>query len=192
MNSESAQREIARLYVERNRRYETLPTARTVLNIGSGSGSFVRNYPHRALIVNIDRGDQIAGYPAFGVAHKGFDGFVALAPDGRCVNVRADVLETLPHVTSGLFDMVVAGQIIEHLSPRDLELLLHESGRVLVPGGLLQIDTVTDRLGEDTEGHEQHFSAETLGALLEHMGFDKMELTEFAGGTAVWALYRRT
>ena len=192
MNSESAQRAIARLYVERNRRYEKLPPCRAILNLGSGSGSFLKNYPWPSLIINVDRGDAIAGYPAYGVKHKGFSGFVALNPDGRCVNLQANIMEALPRFQSGIFDMVVAGQLIEHLSTRDLEVLLHECGRVLATDGFLQIDTVTERLGEDTEGHEQHFTAESLGVLLEHMGFEKLELTEFAGGTAVWALYRRT
>ena len=42
IDPEVAQRRIAQLYVERNRRYETLPQARLILNLGAGSGSFAR------------------------------------------------------------------------------------------------------------------------------------------------------
>lgn len=192
MSNELVQQKIARLYVERNRRYERMPERRLILNLGTGSGSFARNYPHaHVLVVNVDRGDEVAGYPAYGARAKGFRGFATLAGDRRCVNVRADVLEALPLLPSRVFDLVVAGQLVEHFSPRDLELLLHEAHRVLVSGGLLQVDTVTEALGEDTDGHEQHFTAESLGQLLENMTFRSVELETFAEGTAVWALFQK-
>lgn len=192
MSSKAAQEWIARLYVERNRLYEVLPYARLILNLGCGSGSFVKNYAHpHCLIVNLDKGEPVAGYPAYGLRHKTFSGFAELDPDSRCLNVKGDALERIVFLPSNTFGMVILGQIVEHFQTRDLEILLHEVGRVLTPGGYVQVDTVTDRLGEDVDGHEQHFTSESLHLLLERMVFKRVTLSEFAGGAALWALYRK-
>lgn len=190
MSTEEAQQRIARLYLERNQLYRTLPAARLILNLGCGSGSFPKNYEdRRCLIVNVDRDEKVAGYPAYGAANRGFRGFAELdAEADRCINVKRDVMD-LHRFPSGVFDMVVAGQLIEHFKPRDLECLLHEVHRVLAPGGRLQIDTVTDKLGESLEEHETHFTTNSVHSLLSGFDFHRMRLHDFADGTAVWAVY---
>ena len=191
-NTEEAQRKIALLYAERNRLYESLPSARLVLCLGSGSGSFLRRYSHpHALILCVDRGEPEAGYPAWGPKHKGFEGFAKLAPDGRAVCVKGDLLDVLPRLPPGVFDMAILGQLVEHFTDRDLELVLHEVGRVLLPWGLVQVDTVTELLGEDTHGHEQRFTEASLRAVLERAAFKRIECFAFAEGTALWASARR-
>ena len=192
MSTEEAQQRIARLYLERNQLYRTLPGARLILNLGCGSGSFPKNYEDRhCLIVNVDRDEKVAGYPAYGPANRGFRGFAELDVEvDRCINVKRDVMD-LHRFPSGVFDMVVAGQLIEHFKSRDLEWLLHEIHRVLAPGGRIQLDTVTDRLGESLEEHEAHFTADSVHDLLTRFGFQRMALQDFAEGTAVWAVYRK-
>jgi len=192
MNDEASQRRIARLYVQRDSLYETLPDVSLVLNLGAGSGSFSKGYRHPdCLIVCVDKNEPIAGYPAYGAAHKTFRGFAALGPDPRCVCVPGDVLEILPRLPSKVFEMVVAGQLIEHFVMRDLELLLHEAHRVLRHGGTLQVDTVTGKLGESTDGHEQSFTGDSLCELLERMTFARISVSEFADGAALWATAQR-
>jgi SAM-dependent methyltransferase len=180
------------LYLERNRLYRTLPHRRLILNIGAGSGSFVKNYPVRScFIVNVDKGESVSGFPAFGLKHKGFDGLrQATKNDLRILNVKMDILD-LWRFPDKVFDMVVCGQVFEHFGMRDLELVLAELDRVLVPGGLLQVDTVTPKLGESTHGHEMHFTVQSLDALLRRFLFRKQQLFTFAEGTALWALYER-
>ena len=192
MSTAEAQARIARLYVERNRLYGSLPKCRNVLNLGCGSGSFPKNYPvAECLIVNVDRNEDVAGYPAYGPKNKGFSGFgLASNSDGRCFNVTADIME-MHRFPCAVFDMVVCGQLFEHFETRDLEWILHETHRVLAPGGFLQLDTVTDDLGEDLDEHKQHFTLTSVHELVTRMLFRPIELYTFANGTAIWALCER-
>ena len=191
MSSEEAQQRIARLYLDRNQLYATLPACRLILNLGAGSGSFPKNYLHpHCLIVNLDRDENVAGYPAYGPVNRGFRGFAELdAEQDRCLNVKRDLLD-LHRFPTATFDMVVAGQLIEHFSLRDLEWIFQEVSRVLVVGGTFQVDTVTDKLGEDVQEHEQHFTRSSLRELLDRFFYIR-ELREFAEGTALWAVCGR-
>ena len=193
-NKEAVQQRIAELYFERNKLYSGLPAKRLILNIGCGSGSFFKYYPHKnSFVINIDSGTDIAsGYPAYGPYNKGFEAFTTVTDDScRRMNIANDVMLALWKFPSNMFDMIVCGQVIEHFSMRDLEWVMTELNRILDKSGLLQIDTVTTKLGESTKGHKTRFSLSSLSKLLTRFGFKEQELFEFASRNGVWALFER-
>lgn len=179
------------IYFERNNLYRTLPFKRLILNIGCGSGSFPKFYPYsNSFIVNIDIGEKIAGYPAYGLKYKTYDGFLEISKDNwKFLNLRANALD-LYNFPDKLFDMVIFGQVIEHLEMRDIELILSEIYRVLDDNGIFQCDTVTDNY-EGIKEHKITFTLESLHCLLNSFNFEKKVCFEFADGKAIWCLYQR-
>ena len=85
--------------------------------------------------------------------------------------------------TEGAFDLVVCTETIEHV--RDVQLLLSEVRRVLVPGGRLAVTTPAHgrvmRLPDPLSPHLRFFTRAGLGKLLDQMGFD-VGLIERRGG----------
>lgn len=179
------------IYFQRNNLYRTLPFKRLILNIGCGSGSFPKYYPYlNSFIVNIDIGDEKAGYPAYGLKHKTFEGYLeATKNNWRFLNLHASALD-LCNFSDKLFDMVVLGQVIEHFEIKDIELILSEIYRVLDDTGLFQCDTVTDKF-EGIKEHKTTFSLNSLQYLLDRFNFEKNNCVEFADGKAIWSLNQR-
>lgn len=189
----TVQQRIARLYFERNRRYAALPLARVILNIGCGSGSFPKFYPHVSVVMfHLDVGEERSGYPAFGVNRKGMAGTrSALAERPGHVFIDGDLRDIMCRFPSATFDMVVAGQVIEHLPECDTEVLLAEAWRLLGPQGLLQIDTLPPELGEVVPEHQQHFTPTMLESIVERFDFRTVVVESFAEGAGTWGLFRK-
>lgn len=180
------------IYFERNKLYRTLPFKRLILNLGCGSGSFPKFYPYtNSFIVNIDIGEEKAGYPAYGLKHKTFEGFLeATKNDWRFSNRQASVLD-LYRVPDKLFEMVICGQLIEHFEMEDIELILSEIYRVLDDDGLFQCDTVTDKYEGIKEHKTTFFSSDSLQHLLSRFSFERKTCVEFADGKAIWCLNQK-
>lgn len=94
--------------------------------------------PSRTLDIGCGRGFLLERLAAHGLTGlTGMDVFDDV-PEGSFDYVRGDVTKPLP-LPEAAFDVVVAGEIIEHVpNPDDL---VREMRRVLVPGGTLVIST---------------------------------------------------
>ena len=121
------------------------------------------------------------------------EGPLELAHRARLRVLRADVSEPLP-ILSRVFDTVYALEIIEHVFVTDA--LLHETARVLRPGGRLIITTLNvASLGRrlllavgknpvleystslHNAGHVRYFVADTLIDLCHRNGFRVVQIT---------------
>lgn len=114
--------------------------------------------------------------------------------DVPCIRTVGGDAYHLP-VRPGLFDLVVCGEILEHLAPTRVLSFLREVARVMKPGGVLVLTTpnllsLTNRglmlLGQspfelpvpsagDTFGHIREYSKEDLTSLLSLSGFIRVE-----------------
>jgi len=102
-------------------------------------------------------------------------------PTASTVQLSPD--EPLP-LPDGGFELVLCAETLEHV--RDVQLLLSEVRRVLVPGGTLAVTTPAhgrltglraallgfERVFDPLSPHLRFFTARSLGALLEQIGFD--------------------
>jgi SAM-dependent methyltransferase len=185
-----------RFYSERNALYSTLPFARLVLNAGCGSGAFCRYYPHpNSFVVNLDSGvpDEGVGWPAWGAAHRGWAGWCELSREWPQVkNVSGDIRD-LSRFPSRMFDMVVLGEVIEHIAPNDAHLLVEELARILDAGGTLQIDTpnAVHPVKDYVVDHEHEYGADELKALVADHGFELTDWRELADGYGFWGTWRK-
>ena len=103
------------------------------------------------------------------------------APSARTVHLRPD--EPLP-LEDGTFDLVLCAETIEHV--RDVQIMLSEVRRVLRPGGRLALTTPAhgrrtgldvvvrgfERTFDPLSPHLRFFTARSLAALLDTLGFD--------------------
>ena len=110
----------------------------------------------------------------------------------QAVTVLVDPDAPLPLEDSS-FDLVLCAETLEHV--RDVQLLLSEARRVLVPGGTLAVTTpahgrrtglAAAALGFEREfdplsPHLRFFTARSLRGLLDQMGFDVPSLDTRAG-----------
>lgn len=184
-------------YAERNHYYSLLSPARLVLNLGCGSGSFLRYWPYvsSAFIVNIDNGyEEHAGWPAWGIENKGWEGFKKLSSSfGNVKNIDGDV-RNLNIFPSNLFDLIVAGEILEHISLSDADVALEEWIRVLVPSGIIQIDTPNfDALKEMKDyvtDHVHEYKEDELRKLMKaHKGIEN-KFKILHNGFGFWGEWR--
>jgi len=111
-------------------------------------------------------------------------------PDAQTVLIERDA--PLP-LEDSRFDLVLCAETIEHV--RDLQLLLSEARRVLVPGGTLAVTTPAhgrltglaiavrgfERRFDPLTSHLRFLTRRSLGALLEDMGFEVESLVTRAG-----------
>jgi SAM-dependent methyltransferase len=83
----------------------------------------------------------------------------------------------------GVFDLVLCAETIEHV--RDVQLLLSEARRVLVPGGTLALTTPAARPlmrpPDPLSPHLRFLTRRSLRALLGELGFDVSSLERRAG-----------
>ena len=94
------------------------------------------------LLLDVGCGGGILAAHLEGYAHVGVDltqSALVVAAERGLVPVRADV-RALP-VASATADVVVAGELFEHVA--DLETAVAEVSRVLRPGGLVVVDTIS-------------------------------------------------
>ncbi len=145
---------------------------RRVLDLGCRSGAVTRHFVEGNEVVGLDV-DRAALQKA---AAYGIEPVVG------------DVEEPLPFA-DGSFDVVVAGELLEHL--RDPAALVAEAARVLRPGGTLvgsvpnafrlksRLLFLVGRAPEDDPTHLQLFSPASIGRLLQ--GFEDVRIA-FVGG----------
>jgi ubiquinone/menaquinone biosynthesis C-methylase UbiE len=114
----------------------------------------------------------------------------ARLPDAATVELDPD--EPLP-LGDSAFDLVLCAETLEHV--RDVQLLLSEARRVLVPGGTLAVTTPAhgrrtglsaaargfERGFDPLSPHLRFFTARSLAGLLDAMGFDPGPVRTRAG-----------
>jgi SAM-dependent methyltransferase len=157
-----------------------------ILDVGCGTGTFLRLVRSRGWAVT---GTEISPYAV-----------KAAQADGLTV-VEGEVWEA--RFPPGAFDVVTCWHALEHA--RDPRRLLEDAHRVLVAGGWLVLATpnLDDRIfrtvypllrgrrlrlfdPEDREIHLFHFSARTLRALVESVGFAVRAVGFDRGAAVVW------
>jgi SAM-dependent methyltransferase len=101
-------------------------------------------------------------------------------PAARLVELEPDA--PLPF-DDGSFDLVLAAETAEHV--RDLQLLLSEVRRVLVPGGELALTTPATapltRPDHPLSPHLRRFTRRSLRAVLDDLGFEVRSLRRRSG-----------
>ncbi len=124
------------------------------------------------------------------VAQVALDRAVGRLPGAELVRVQVD--SPLPFEDNA-FDLILCAETIEHV--RDLQLLLSEARRVLVPGGTLAVTTPAhgrltglaiaargfERRFDPLTPHLRFFTRRSLGTLLDEMGFEVVSLITRAG-----------
>jgi O-antigen chain-terminating methyltransferase len=106
---------------------ELLPdTNAKILDVGSGRNEWLN--------LMSDLGYPSLGIEASGEMSKGKDG-------GKFELIIGDVRTEIKNLNDCSISLVTGFHIVEHLSPEDLVSLLIEINRVLVPGGLLLLET---------------------------------------------------
>jgi len=184
---EDQARSRARIWQRRIHRVETLRfQPGRLLDVGCGTGDFLRVARTRGWDVS---GTEISPYA---VRAARADGFLV---------VEGEVWET--RLPSEAFDVVTCWHVIEHAS--DPRRVIGEIHRVLRPGGWLVLATpnLEDHLfraayvlargrrpplfePDERELHLFHFSAWTLRALVESVGFEAVTVGFDRGAAAVW------
>lgn len=158
----------------------SLGPADRVLDLGCGDGRLSAELPAARLTIA----------DVSGVA---LERASARLPEARAVELEPDAPLPLDDTT---FDMVVCTETIEHV--RDLQLLLSECRRVLVPGGTLAVSTPAHgrRTGlavvlagfesrfDPLSPHLRFLTRRSLRGLLETMGFEAADVRR-EGGTLV-------
>lgn len=101
-------------------------------------------------------------------------------PQARVVALDPDA--PLP-LADGAFDFVLCAETIEHV--RDVQLLLSEIRRVLVPGGRLALTTPATgplmRPPDPLSPHLRAFTRRSLRRLLDELGFEPVSLRRRSG-----------
>lgn len=177
-----------RLYAALYARYLPPSKYASILEVGCGTGSFIAFLQERGYqrVLGLDLGEeQIAVAKRFGVD-----------------NVQlGDALEYLPSHTEE-FDMIVAFDLIEHLTKDEVLRFLDLAYRALRPGGRLLLRTPNGdsplfgwiRYGDFT--HEQAFTPSSIRQVLHVVGFRAVRiypLEPWVHGTASavrWALWK--
>lgn len=181
-------------YSERNALYRELPQAKLILNAGCGSGAFARYYPYpNSFIVNLDSAtDDSVGWPAWGAMHRGWQGWCELSKEWpHHKNVVRDVRD-LKDFPSRLFNLVVLGQVIEHMSLDDAHLVIEELARILDVGGYLQIDTPNAEhpIKDYITDHAKEYTAQELKDLAGAHGFRLVDFRGLANDYCWWGLWK--
>jgi 2-polyprenyl-3-methyl-5-hydroxy-6-metoxy-1,4-benzoquinol methylase len=141
-----------------------------VVDIGCGSGEMLELLAaegHDVIGVDLDP-DMVA------VCHE--KGLSALVDDG---------IHFLSRAADNSLKGVFCAQVVEHLITPELEVLVRESRRALIPEGVLVVETINPRssfaIGNhyyaDTS-HVRPVHPETLRYICEQVGFSKVQLEE--------------
>ena len=155
-----------------------LPRVARALDLGCGDGRLTAEL----------RGERVTGADPSAVA---IERARRRAPDGVWVEIAPG--QALPFA-DGAFELVLCAETLEHV--QDVQSLLSEVRRVLVPGGLLALSTPAhgrstglavllrgfERVFDPFSPHLRFFSARSLGAALDGLGFDVQRVRR-AGGS---------
>lgn len=158
----------------------------------------------RAVDLGCGRGEWIEllgenGFDAFGVDLD--DGMLAACRERGLATRRADALATLQSLPDESMALVSAFHVVEHLPFDDARVLVSEALRVLVPGGLLILETPNpDNLAVGAcsfyldPSHERPLPSALLNFVAEHVGFGRskvlflQEAAELHGDKAIGLL----
>lgn len=138
-------------------------------------------YPHAAVLdLGCGRGDWLQLVQEYGPDGLGVDHNpqTVLATKGKIAVQQAHVLEFLQRQISHSTALVSAFHLIEHLTLQELTQLLQQVWRILVPGGVLLLETPNPRNILVTGGdfyrdptHQSPVFPDTLEVLLADLGF---------------------
>jgi SAM-dependent methyltransferase len=157
----------------------SLPRARRILDIGGAAvgdpsgGLVLMGYPYRfdqLVVVDLPSEDRHAIYRDEGRPDS------AETPNGP-VTYRYHSMTDLSGLASESFDLVYSGQSIEHVTQGEAGRVLAQVRRVLIPGGVLALDTPNSRLTRLQQqafvdpDHKYEYEHKEMVALLEHSGF---------------------
>jgi SAM-dependent methyltransferase len=155
----------------------SLPAVRRALDLGCGDGRLSAAIPAEELT-------------AADVSRVALERARTRVPDARLVELEPDA--PLP-LEDNAFELVLCAETLEHV--RDVQLLVSEARRVLVPGGTLAVTTpghgrlssvmmlargIEHQL-DPRSPHIRHFSARSLRVVLDDGGFDVRSLERHAG-----------
>ncbi len=147
--------------VYRRRLLEMVPDGVTVLEIGVGTGSLLKDLSARSNgVIGVDHSPAMLEEARSRLAVDGITG----------VELRLGEMTHLP-LADAAVQCVVANMVMHHAA--DPQAVLAEIRRVLVPGGLLLI--------ADLARHEREEARERLAD--QWLGFDEDELTDWLKGT---------
>ena len=157
----------------------SLPRARRILDIGGAavgdpSGALVlMGYPYpfdELTIVDLPSEDRHALY-------RDASRPASVETPHGLVTYRYHSMTDLSSYPSGSFDLVYSGQSIEHVTRRQAVSVLSQVRRVLVPGGVLALDTPNRRLARLQQDafidpdHKYEYSHAEMAAMLRGTGF---------------------
>ena len=150
--------------------------------------AFARSLGGRGRVLDLGAGDgrlsaelEASELTLADVSRVALERAAARLPEARTVLTEPDAPLPLEDLS---FDLVLCAETLEHV--RDVQLLLSEARRVLVPGGTLAVTTPAhgrrtglaaaargfDRVFDPLSPHLRFFTSRSLAALLEAMGFD--------------------
>jgi len=120
-------------------------------------------------------------------------GIIALAPKNRVPFAVAGDIEQLA-CASGIFDLVVASEVVEHLwNP---ESVFSEAYRVLKDGGYLIVETPEGEGSLNYDSHRNFFTVEILEQMLAGKfamsRVERLEATGSAQTTTIIVLFRKS
>ena len=144
--------------------------------------------PGRIIDVGCGRGEMLAllereGHEAVGVDPD--PDMVEVCRDQGLQAVAGDGIHFLSQLPDASLKGIFCAQVVEHLTPPEMEQLVRLAHRTLRPGGVLVVETIDPRssfaLGHhfyaDTS-HVRPVHPETLRFICERMGFVRVELEE--------------
>jgi len=142
--------------------------------------------PHAPVLdAGCGRGEMLALLREAGIAARGVDAdgdMVACAAAAGLDVAQADVEAHLEHVEPTSLGAIFSAQLVEHLPPPALVRFLELARTRLRPGGLLVLETINPASPLALRNyfadltHSQPLVPETLRLLVEHAGFDDVEL----------------
>lgn len=162
-------------------RQEGLSQGTKLLDIACGPGTFVGMLDPSIHATGVDIAESQIAY-----ALKHYS-----APNKNFMKLDS------PEIPFGdnLFDVVTTIELIEHLTPQQVQTVLHEARRVLKPGGLLMLSTpnyrsawpllevIVNRVSELSyaDQHINKFHRGKLRKLLQSSGFQQTRVTAYQG-----------
>lgn len=147
----------------------SLPAVTDALDVGCGDGRLTASL----------RASSVVGADVSAVA---LERAARRLPSALLVRVEPDV--PLP-LADASYDLALCAETLEHV--RDVQLFVSEIRRVLRPRATLAVTTPAHRLAvplrrlDPLSPHIRFFSARSLRALLESMGFDVVSLRRRSG-----------
>ena len=161
-----------------------IPPAKDILDLG-GSCSYdkdgaliVMGYPHKCrkiTIIDFPKDERIAS------AYTTLEEDNHIAKNGAQVEFVYDSFVNLASFKDQSYDMIIAGQVIEHVTLEEAEHIFRECHRILKPGGKFCLDTpnrIITRLFSSDLIHPEHkieYEPAHLERVANSAGFSTIE-----------------